>query len=46
MRWGRSEGRKPTAKEEREERRLGATVGGEGLAHLRNGKGGRPGGLL
>lgn len=45
-RLGRSEGRTPTAKEERAERKLAATVGGEGLAHWHSGKGERPGVLL
>lgn len=45
-RWGRSEGRTPTAKEGRARWRPVLTVGGEGLAHLRNGRGGRQGGLL
>lgn len=42
---GRSEGRTPMPKEGRGGWRLGATVGEEGRARLRSGRGGRPGEL-
>lgn len=44
--WGRSEGKMPRAKEGRARWRPVLIVGGEDLARLRNGRGGRQGGLL
>lgn len=46
MRWWKSDGRTPRAKEGKPRRRLGSTAGGEGLARLHSGRDGRPGGLL
>lgn len=46
VRWGRSDGRMPTAKEGRARWRPVLTVGEEGLARLHNGRGGIQGGLL